>query len=745
VNNAEPEWSAFTRRFFSSPNELAAVGDEAVESAVAEAEAAWLATPPAPFFLPVNVSGWTYWYAVCPDREQSLWVRDLIRAYIGSWIDGQPVPADSDMSMDEAIRALTGARGYAFRVRLPRSSDSEDRVREGLRRLAHSLASRPHRRIQLTWPLGRLIGDLADACAAGAEASAEDALAVLEQDHRLARPNKLFLRLQYLAAFEHWDRLQDMEELPDLIRLDRPVLASDALARLAMARLAPIADLTDFRLATADLGCLIGSVAMIRSAAGAQYYAYWSLASGEAGEVVAARLLEAGWLDQARDRAGLAPLLQSRGLPGVPAGSAASLADLQQALDSGRLDTAIDVLALLTPSPDQLAVLIDLVTRTLSTHSIRVLEDWREVLGESAIEEVLAARPADSQRGIAFASESLGDALLSAFADDLPATERARKLEDLSAAAVSRLMLPGVLREVVEIVGPLSRSVSPILLGDLIDLLLDMERDLFAASGDVSGIQDLRLIVVESWALGDESGDRRRAARLLDLVGRTLSAGVSKAVFSEIAESLRAAWDPFLTDADLPLGLETIELLAASQPGQSVAEQAFASAILSRIGAHNARRIDAAYLETARALAPEFGLELAIPAEPEETQSPGAGEVRPPDGTFVAIYSLMEPAAARAAAIMRRWYPEIRVETLAGKVASDALRSAATNADVLVIADRAAAHAATDALKAARGGSPICYASGKGTASLIKAVLKGFDESFGGLLAETQHRKGQLN
>ena len=78
-------------------------------------------------------------------------------------------------------------------------------MRESLCRLARSLAARPHRRIQLTSPLGRLIGDLSDACAAGAQASAQDALAVLEQDHRLARPNKLFLRLQYLAAFELWD------------------------------------------------------------------------------------------------------------------------------------------------------------------------------------------------------------------------------------------------------------------------------------------------------------------------------------------------------------------------------------------------------------------------------------------------------------------------------------------------------------------------------------------------------------
>ena len=164
--------------------------------------------------MPVSVSGWTYWYAVCPDQEQRLWVLDLIRAYIGSWTDGQPVLADSDMPMDAAVRALTGPQGCSFRVRLPRNADGEARVRESLRRLTRSLAGRPHRRIQLTSPLGRLIGDLSDACAAGAQATAQDAMAVLEQDYRLARPNKLFLRLQYLAAFELWDSLQDFGRSP---------------------------------------------------------------------------------------------------------------------------------------------------------------------------------------------------------------------------------------------------------------------------------------------------------------------------------------------------------------------------------------------------------------------------------------------------------------------------------------------------------------------------------------------------
>ena len=175
-------------------------------------------------------------------------------------------------------------------------------------------------------------------------------------------------------------------------------------------------------------------------------------------------------------------------------------------------------------------------------------------------------------------------------------------------------MQPGVLREVVEVGRSLSRSVGPAMLADLIDLLLDMERDLFSSAGDVTGIQDLRLIVVEAWALGDESGDRHRASRLLDLVGRALSTGVSPAVFDELVESLRAGWTPFLTDVDLALSLEAIEVLAAAQPETAVALQAFAAPILSRIGPHNARRIDAALLETARMLAPAFDMELPIPA-----------------------------------------------------------------------------------------------------------------------------------
>jgi hypothetical protein len=503
-----------------------------------------------------------------------------------------------------------------------------------------------------------------------------------------------------------------------------------------MTRLPPDAGLADFARSTAGFGCLIDSVTSIRSAAGAQYYAYWSLSSGETAGTVAQRLLESGWLQHARKRSGLAPLLAVPAISDEESAEAPDVGDLQRALAEGRLDAATDVLALLPPSARLFPILVELVTRTLSTRSVELLQRWRDSLDESSVQEILSGRLAADSHEIDLACERLGEALERAFSDGLTAAQRARLLEDLRTQAVPRLMQAGVLREVVDVARPLSRSVNSILLADLIDLLLDMERDLFAAGGDIPGIQDLRLIIVEAWALGDESGDRHRVSRLLDLVGRTLTTGVGPAVFDELVESLRAGWAPFLTDADLPLGLEAIEVLAASQPQSAVALQAFATLILSRIGEHNARRIDAACLETARTLAPEFGLEFTVRLEPpDEYARDSADQIRPLAGTFIAIYSLMEPAARRAAAILRRWYPEVRVETFAEKVASDALRYAAKDADLLVIADKAAAHAATDAIKEARGRRPIQYARGKGTTSLIEAALAGLRVISDGVLS----------
>lgn len=744
-------WQTFLEEFFAPPNELTLDAHETVPKLAQQAQAAWTRSSQVPFFLPMRVKDWSYWYAVSHDREQSVWLADLIRCHVGSWVDefdGRPIPSNSTRAVDGAVNRLVGCDGAAFRLRVPKADGTAQKaVFVGLDRLAKILLARPFRGLQMTRPLGRVLGDFWDACANGAVATAEETLGVLVADHRLSRNNALFLRLQFLATFERWEELEALDSLQDLIRLDRTPLASDALCRLVMARLPAGARLEQFAESAEPYGTLVESVAAIRSAAGAQFYALRSLSAGEQAREVAARLHDAGWYGHACARPELAQLLDVPvpvKNPDLAAIRPVHTEALEKLVAEGRLDAAVEALQSATPSLELTPLLVLLARRTLGNDALTLVQTWRAELGDAPIEAALI----EPALGVAVERPviRLPSALLSAaFQVGVSATDRAELLDQLATSAPGFLIKRGALADFIPAVRAIEASVTTAQLPDLLETLLDVERNLFSAAGSLPGIQDLRSLVIGLWAAGDDSGNRDRAGRCVDLVGRALEVGLPAADFDEIADNVLAAWTPFLTDADLPLGLEALETLSAHAPSGSSATQPFAMKLLSRIGHHNVHRIDSLCLEVCETLAIEYGLTptwhaqtrtgRALQGAAEELDgAPGFDERATdwpdvPDGTYVAIYSLMEAAARRAASILKKRFPTMRLTTLADKVASDTLRHAAREADVLVIADRAAAHAATDAIRAARGSKPVHFAKGKGTATLLEACREGLVET----------------
>ena len=206
-----------------------------------------------------------------------------------------------------------------------------------------------------------------------------------------------------------------------------------------------------------------------------------------------------------------------------------------------------------------------------------------------------------------------------------------------------------------------------------------------------------------------------------------LELGLPPDGFDELIELLRLGWEPFLTDADLEAGLDAIELLASFRANASRTLDLFANPILSRIGPHNARRIPETTLEVAADLASEFGLALELPQKTMATGTRDLQAPRPLEGTVVVLYSLMSNALDRAAAILERRHSGLAVVTLSDHVATDRLRNAARTADLVIVMDRAAKHAATDAVRVARGNRALRYATGKGSVSLVAAAEEGLD------------------
>lgn len=92
-------------------------------------------------------------------------------------------------------------------------------------------------------------------------------------------------------------------------------------------------------------------------------------------------------------------------------------------------------------------------------------------------------------------------------------------------------------------------------------------------------------------------------------------------------------------------------------------------------------------------------------------------------GKSVAIYSLMESAAGRAAQVLRSLVPSIDVKLFSDKTGGAApLTQASSSVDIFVIVTAAAKHAATEFIEAKRGSREIVRVNAKGTSAILNAL-----------------------
>lgn len=93
----------------------------------------------------------------------------------------------------------------------------------------------------------------------------------------------------------------------------------------------------------------------------------------------------------------------------------------------------------------------------------------------------------------------------------------------------------------------------------------------------------------------------------------------------------------------------------------------------------------------------------------------------------ILLYSLDAGVLARVSAALAEIAPTSTVHSSSAKVGSPALRQQARNSDLIVIATRCAAHAATGFITDNAGDAHICYPDGSGSGSMMRAVEEGLE------------------
>jgi hypothetical protein len=200
-----------------------------------------------------------------------------------------------------------------------------------------------------------------------------------------------------------------------------------------------------------------------------------------------------------------------------------------------------------------------------------------------------------------------------------------------------------------------------------------------------------------------------------------LRAGPPTALYREALEDLRSYASQWVAASTAARVVDIADVVASGPHSDPDARAAFVAALLSPLH-HLRHRLSPALRRLASLIARDVELDLAwTDREADSADETSSAALR----GQILLYSLDEGCLARVEKAAGLQWPTIRVHTSSDKVGSPALRQHARNADLIVMATRRAAHAATGFITDSASKALIRYPDGSGSASMMRAVESG--------------------
>ncbi|MFF9088209.1 protein DpdD [Streptomyces sp. NPDC014991] len=597
-------------------------------------------------------------YYVIPRRREELTaVRDLLVAFVGPSFAkyGYDAPAALDKPHEAALLQRYGA-GSTFVVQATADTDERKRLRTALERMVEVVERAPARSWSAPKPLGRLLADFEAALLSGAPQTAQALLQQIDRQGGLSPANVKHLEIRLWAAQGRAREILALRGLREVLLQDPPVLVKDmVLSALFTAHIEPALAEGDLARAVDALKAPDSHLSLLADTD--------LLALSE--QAVTVLLVGMHARSEEEELSRSIALLDAEGRGDAVPEALAFYRRQAPAFGTKEPDWAQpDVAPAAEPEGEEMP-------------AQTVLSTWSEVVAAVAQSDKAAfdlCRRMDIQRG--------GTSVPPDSVSDGEMAEVFGSLTDAEYEVVWQYALGPLLQE-------LTRS-------------------------DLTFPHTLTTIMR---SIVNQRCDPANLAVLDLLLELFLRSAPQAAEYEEFLEQLSLRFDEWVAPETAGQALDFVDRLVAWAAPAPAARVQTAQLLFAPLHLHM-RRLDGAYLSTARSLSDELELGLDWPE-----QTPSQTEESEPvvETAQILVYGLDEGVLQRVHDRVTRQFPRVKVVLSAEKVASKHLKETARNSDFSVVITQCAAHAATNCI--GQYAKEVIYPRGAGSASVTHAAI----------------------
>lgn len=233
----------------------------------------------------------------------------------------------------------------------------------------------------------------------------------------------------------------------------------------------------------------------------------------------------------------------------------------------------------------------------------------------------------------------------------------------------------------------------------------------------------LQLLVTKIAFLEDPSQSELELAN--DIATTLLAIGLNKAEYTDMLTDLEDLLGSQMSVFKVGWALDLTELLAIHTCPETEQRLRLVLGVIEKARplAHRLTPTDTLVVQN---LCQDYGIDCPTEFFKEDGDTIAVETVDKLDGKKIGIYTLEEPAGQRAASLIENRCPTVRVELNHDHECTSRLSNLARSADIFIFAWKSSKHQAFYCVKDNRSGTnPMIQAQGKGSSSILRAVLNG--------------------